>query len=430
MNIMTIAQPIQSRSWLAYVLAVVMAVAGIAVYELCAGTLHAFPFLLPVTAVTIVAFLGGRGPAILTAILSELFIQYYVLPPYGFALAWPSGYIGVVFYTALCAIIIFLMQGMFVAHAALQASEISLQRLNDRLEQRVNERTATIVEAQSALLDANQNLERIVDARVGDLKLANEEIQRFAYIVSHDLRAPLVNVLGFTSELEAVRDDLVVFLGDVEKRAPDLVTTDRRLAIDTDIPEALGFIRSSTMKMDRLINAILRLSREGRRKLNPQPIDISALVTAQGETLAQQLAARQAKLVITGDLPPLVSDKLAIEQIFGNLIENAVKYLSRDRPGHIEVTGRVDGQLLRYDIIDNGRGISPNDFERIFDLFRRSGEQDTPGEGIGLSYVRNLVRRLGGNVTVQSDYGVGSTFSVTLPSTFRTQPNEAALEDA
>ena len=125
------------------------------------------------------------------------------------------------------------------------------------------------------------------------------------------------------------------------------------------------------------------------------------------------------------DLPGLVSDKLAIEQIFGNLIENAVKYLSPGRPGQIEVTGRVHGAYILYDIKDNGRGIEAKDFERIFELFRRSGEQDKPGEGIGLAYVRNLARRLGGNVAVKSKFGEGSTFTVTLPAVFSSKARAA-----
>ena len=431
MNIMMVAQPIQSRPWAAFGVAILTTLLEIGFYHLFSSTLQAFPFLLPVTAVTVVAFLCGRWPAILTAFLSDLFVQYYVLPPYdSFWPQWPSGYIGIGFYLSLCAIIIFLMHGMFAALRALQISEASLQGLNDQLEHRVHERTATLVEAQTALRDANQNLEGLVEARVGELRVANDEIQRFAYIVSHDLRAPLVNVLGFTSELDAVRQELRTFMAEVEQKTPELVTVERRLAIDTELPEALGFIRSSTMKMDRLINAILKLSREGRRKLTPQPIDVAALVKAQGDSLSQQLSAKRAELVIEGQLPDIVSDRLAIEQVFGNLIENAVKYLSADRPGHVAVRGRVDGSHLRYEIVDNGRGIAAQDFERIFDLFRRSGEQDTPGEGIGLAYVRNLVRRLGGNVTVQSEYGIGSTFAVVLPLMFGSKQDEHQLEAA
>ena len=285
--------------------------------------------------------------------------------------------------------------------------------------------TRTLLAAQDELRHTNENLEAIVADRVSELQNANDEIQRFAYIVSHDLRAPLVNVMGFTSELDTVRGDVASFLADVERESPALVTADRREAILTDLPEALGFIRSSTSKMDRLINAILKLSREGRRVLTPEEIDLRALVVAQGESLSQQLEGGDAKLVAADDLPGLVSDKLAIEQIFGNLIENAVKYLKPGRPGLIEVRGRKQGAYVHYEIEDNGRGIEAKDYERVFELFRRSGEQDKPGEGIGLAYVRNLARRLGGNVAVRSEFGKGSTFTVTLPATFSTRSAKA-----
>ncbi len=282
-----------------------------------------------------------------------------------------------------------------------------------------------LLRARDELRNTNENLEGLVAERVADLQAANDEIQRFAYIVSHDLRAPLVNVMGFTSELETVRADVSAFLAEAQAQAPHLVTPDRRTAIETDLPEALGFIRTSTAKMDRLINAILKLSREGRRVLTPQTIDLRSLLEQQGGSLAQQLAANDATLTIADDLPNLVSDRLAVEQIFGNLIENATKYLDPARPGRIVVSGKTQGAYVRYDVTDNGRGIEAKDFERIFELFRRSGEQDKPGEGIGLAYVRNLARRLGGNVSVKSEFGSGSTFTVTLPAVYSARARAA-----
>ena len=281
--------------------------------------------------------------------------------------------------------------------------------------------TVALVTARDELRHTNENLEGLVAERVTELQMANDEIQRFAYIVSHDLRAPLVNVMGFTSELDAARGEIAAFLTDVDRAAPQLVTAGCRAAIDTDLPEALSFIRTSTAKMDRLINAILKLSREGRRVLTPQKLDLNEMIEAQGRTLSQQLAAADAEFVVQADLPELVSDRLAVEQIFGNLIENATKYLTQGRPGRIEVSGKRHGAFVNYEITDNGRGIEAKDFERVFELFRRSGEQDKPGEGIGLAYVRNLARRLGGNVSVRSEYGAGSTFTVLLPSNFQTK---------
>ncbi|MGN6270371.1 MAG: sensor histidine kinase [Sphingomonas sp.] len=264
----------------------------------------------------------------------------------------------------------------------------------------------------------NQSLESAVAERTGDLVRANEEIQRFAYIVSHDLRAPLVNVMGFTAELDAATRTIAELIERAETEAPALVTDEARLAATEDLPEAIGFIRSSTAKMDALINAILKLSREGRRVLAPEPIDMDALVARIGDTLQHRLAEREAELIVEHPLPAIVSDRLAIDQILSNIIENAIKYLQAGRPGRIVVRGRIDGIRALFEVEDNGRGIDPRDHARVFDLFRRSGAQDQPGEGIGLAHVRALVYRLGGIIDVTSELGKGATFRLSLPLTF------------
>jgi PAS domain S-box-containing protein len=272
--------------------------------------------------------------------------------------------------------------------------------------------------------EETRRLASILAERVTELDAANEEIQRFAYIVSHDLRAPLVNVMGFTSELEGAQAEIERFYRNVRQADSNLISPETRAAIESDLPEAIGFIRSSTVKMDKLIRAILKLSREGRRVLAPEPIDMAQLLEAQRHSVAHQLHERSAILLIE-PLPDLTSDRLAIEQIFGNLIDNAVKYLHPSRPGRIAVRGRHLGANVIYEIEDNGRGIDPKDFERIFDLFRRSGVQDQQGEGIGLAHVRALVRRLGGTISVSSRLGEGSTFTVVLPS-YISMSSEAA----
>lgn len=259
-----------------------------------------------------------------------------------------------------------------------------------------------------------RRLAAMLAERVAELDAANEEIQGFAYIVSHDLRAPLVNVMGFTSELESAQGEIEHFYRRVSQTNPDLISENTRMIVESDLPEAIGFIRMSTKKMDKLINAILKLSREGRRVLAPEPLSMSQLLEGQRQSVAHQLSERDAELIVE-HVPDLVSDRLAVEQIFGNLIENAVKYLSPDRPGRIVVRGHEAGPNVRYEIEDNGRGIDPKDFDRIFDLFRRSGVQDQQGEGIGLAHVRALVRRLGGAISISSSLGEGSTFTVTLP---------------
>ena len=167
--------------------------------------------------------------------------------------------------------------------------------------------------------------------------------------------------------------------------------------------------------MDRLINAILKLSREGRRNLVPEVLEMTPLVQAIADSVRHQTEAADASIVVE-PLPRLDSDRLSVEQIFGNLIDNAVKYLDPSRPGRIVVSGReLANGWVEYSVTDNGRGVSNKDHERIFELFRRSGRQDRPGEGLGLAFVRNSVRRLGGAIELSSTLGEGSTFVLKLP---------------
>jgi len=278
--------------------------------------------------------------------------------------------------------------------------------------------------ASGRLTELNESLEEVVAERTADLTRANEEIQRFAYIISHDLRAPLVNVMGFTAELDTATHSVRELIDRAEEAAPDIITDEARLAAREDLPEAIGFIRTSTQKMDALINAILKLSREGRRVLAPEPLDMEALVERIGETLQHRLDERDAELVVERPLPEIVSDRLAIDQILSNLIENAAKYLQAGRPGRIVVRGRIDGIRAIFEVEDNGRGIDAKDHARVFDLFRRSGAQDQPGEGIGLAHVRALVYRLGGIIDVTSELGSGATFRISLPQTLMTAQDD------
>ncbi len=269
--------------------------------------------------------------------------------------------------------------------------------------------------AQTDLQFLNVELEARVKTRTSELSRANDEIQRFAYIVSHDLRSPLVNVMGFTSELELALKPLKRVVDWMTANAPDRLPKDVKDSVEVEMPEAIGFIRSSTQKMDRLINAILRLSREGRRTLTPESLAMTPLAEGLIDNVRHRLTERGADAKVEGELPDLMSDRLAVEQVFGNLIDNAVKYLSPARPGLITLRGRREAGLFLYEIEDNGRGISTQDHERIFELFRRSGAQDQTGEGIGLAHVRALMYRLGGTITCISELDRGATFRLSFP---------------
>ena len=269
--------------------------------------------------------------------------------------------------------------------------------------------------ARRELESTNDELERRVDERTADLTHANEEIQRFAYIVTHDLRAPLVNIMGYTAELETSVDQVKAGLpGDWASSGPDSEIAQQ--ALDADIPEALRFIRSSTAKMDGLINAILKLSREGRRVLKAEPIELHQFVEAAASTVQHQVGSNGGEVVVRGQAVAVKTDRLSLEQIVGNLLDNATKYRNEDRPLRILIGVRsMPASRVRIEVEDNGRGIAAQDHQRIFDLFRRSGTQDKPGEGIGLAHVRALVRNLGGDISVRSKLGEGTTFTIDLP---------------
>ncbi len=281
--------------------------------------------------------------------------------------------------------------------------------------------TTDLTTSREQLQQLNESLELIVTDRTADLSRANDEIQRFAYIVSHDLRSPLVNVMGFTAELEAATAALRELVDRIDTETPDQLTEEARLAAREDLPEAIGFIRTSTQKMDRLINAILALSRQGRRVLAPEPLDLAQIVGGIRDSMQHRLDETDASVEIEGTLPAITGDRVAVEQILSNLIENSVKYRHPERAVAVKVSGGTVGDRIWVSVADNGRGIDPRDHERVFDLFRRSGTQDQPGEGIGLAHVRALAYRLGGTITLRSALGEGATFRLSLPATLSLQ---------
>lgn len=282
----------------------------------------------------------------------------------------------------------------------------------------VRRQVGDLLKAQRELDRINAGLEAEVRDRTSELVRANEEIQRFAYIVSHDLRAPLVNVMGYTSELERIAGKVDALIDKLEGEEIHAVDPDTALAIREDAPEAIGFIRASTTKMDGLIKAILQLSRDGRRELAPNTLDMNEVVQGLVNAVAHPLSVHDGRAEI-GELPTIVSDRMAIELIFGNLIDNAIKYRKPEQSLLLAIKGKqLGGHEVEFEITDNGRGIAPKDHERVFELFRRSGRQDQPGEGLGLAFVRNTVRRLGGSITIESDLGEGTTFRIRLPQSF------------
>lgn len=276
------------------------------------------------------------------------------------------------------------------------------------------DRTRQIERARRKLVRINETLEETVAQRTESLQLANNELQSYAYIVGHDLRAPLVNIMGFTEELDRASGIFRSYLNATRASTADANSKAAIEAVETDIPEALGFIRSSMRRMDNLINQILVIARAGNRELNPESLRLNDLMDETLATVRHRLDENNIAIEMDRQLPEVRSDRLALQQIIGNLLDNAIKYMDPARTGKIGIRGWRKGALAVFEISDNGRGIAEGDQERIFELFRRSGKQDTVGEGVGLAHVRTLVRRLGGDVSLLSVLGKGTTFQVTI----------------
>ncbi len=264
-----------------------------------------------------------------------------------------------------------------------------------------------------ALREMHDRLERAVAERTEDLVRANEELKRFAYIVSHDLRAPLVNIKGFSGELHEAFETIHAKLARI---LPLLTREDRdqleEILLD-EIPEALQFIDTSASRMGHLIDAVLKLSRVGRREMYFLRQDTFQIVQKTLETLAHQIDQKGVEITV-GDLPEVVADATALEQIFSNILVNAINYLVPGRPGKIAIEGEEREEDVIFHLRDNGRGIPPEEKTKIFEPFRRVGNPEVPGEGMGLAYVQILVHRHGGRIWCESQPGIGTTFSFTL----------------
>lgn len=265
------------------------------------------------------------------------------------------------------------------------------------------------------LQTARDELEQRVKERTTELSAANEEVRHFAYIVSHDLRAPLVNVQGFVAELQEslqlIEKATTTLLPHLDEPLQEEIT----YALKQDIPEAFEFITSAVTRMDHYIAAILQLSRFGRTELHMEEVDLDDLVEEVLKSFAHQIVEREIMIAI-GGLPTVVADRTAMQQIFGNIIHNAILYIDAERSGEIEICGEYeDNGSVMVSIRDNGRGIAEEDRHKVFQPFKRAGKQDIPGEGMGLPYVQALVRRHGGDIRFKSELDKGTTFTFTIP---------------
>ena len=288
-----------------------------------------------------------------------------------------------------------------LAHAFNQMAE-GLQTYSEGLERLVADRT------------------RQLQQRGEQLEATNRELSDFLYIASHDLRSPLINLAGFSRSLQDSIGALDAVMSDHDlAAAPNGNGHAAALqwpALKQDISESLDFILRSVAKMDVLVNALLDLSRIETRPHVMQPIDTAKLVEEILGTFHYQIVGRNIT-VAAADLPVVSGDPVRINQVFSNLIDNAIKYMRPHAAAHIDVGCEPTDGEYRFFVRDNGPGIRPEDRDKVFRLFMRLGGNGVAGDGIGLAAVRKIVEKHGGKLWVDSEVGRGSTFWFTLPRT-------------
>ena len=241
----------------------------------------------------------------------------------------------------------------------------------------------------------------------------NQELESLVYVTSHDLRTPLLNIQGFSQRLKIACEALQRIAGAQEWREAERGEV-AQIATE-QMPRALGFIHASVEKMNRLLDGLLQLSRLGRAGMHPVRLDLDGMLESIRAAMAHQIEEAGA-IVEVERLPACEGDATLINQLFTNLLDNAVKYRDPARPLRVQITGRSEGSTVVYTVADNGVGIPPEHLGKIWEVFHRVDPRSAvTGEGLGLNLVRRIAERHQGEIRVESTVGEGSRFMVTLP---------------
>ncbi|MBW8014625.1 MAG: PAS domain-containing protein [Planctomycetes bacterium] len=305
------------------------------------------------------------------------------------------------------------------AEIEILSSQQQLRASNQQLsvnEQQLKATNQQLVASEQQLKASNQQLranEREREALVKTLEYKNKELQDIVYTASHDLKSPLVNIEGFSGELNSDCDNLLKMLADQtggEDNSHKIETL-----LKESIPQSLGFITGSAKKMAGLLNGLLQISRVGTVEIYSESVDMNKTIN---EVLAlMEYQIRENNIAVTLEtLVDCTGDPDMLNNVFINLIDNAIKYRNPAKEGEIRISGEVKDGMSIYCVADNGIGIAADHQSKVFEIFHRlDPSDDVDGEGLGLTIVTRIVDRLGGRIWLESEDGVGSLFFVALP---------------
>jgi len=274
-------------------------------------------------------------------------------------------------------------------------AETALQEYQIHLEELVEMRTAELTRANEQLerdIAERNRVQQELTRNVEELARSNADLEQFAYVASHDLQEPLRMVISYTQ----------------------LLARRHRGKLDASADEFIGYAVDGASRMQQLIQDLLSYSRLTIRGKALQFTETGAACKAALENLRESIKNSNAEVSV-GPLPTVLADATQFAQLFQNLIGNAIKYRNKRRP-EIRVDARLNGNEWVFSVQDNGIGIEPQYFERIFQMFQRlHTRKDYSGTGIGLAICRKIAERHGGKIWVESHPGQGSTFLFTIP---------------
>lgn len=286
---------------------------------------------------------------------------------------------------------------------------------SETLEARVKERTKELTKTNAHLLkeiEEHHATENHRNQLLFELQNKNKELEGIVYVASHDLRSPLVNVQGFSQKLATSCEELDRLTASLEIEPEQKAKLSRILHVN--MPKYLGFIIGSVDKMGLLLKGLLRLSRLGRAALCIDRLDMKSIMKNIVSSMTFQIDSIAGQINI-GELGPCMSDAGQVTQIFSNLLDNAIKFRSLQRPLVVNISSEEFDEGVRYCVEDNGIGIAAVHTDKIWEIFHRLDPEGTTGEGMGLTLTRQIVSRLGGSIWVESELDVGSRFYVILP---------------